>query len=150
VTTEPAEHSRFHGYVHALSQVSDADECDVLVEVLSDPDRAMADSAVIGHLDRRAAALDRGESFTAWSRRIAGVLRGRELPERRLHEWTLLKDIDSADPWSTADLIEASDWLQRRIAEHTGSQQALTVLADQGRTSRIRDTAHTRLGRRPA
>jgi hypothetical protein len=62
----------------------------------------------------------------------------------------LLKNIDAASPWSTADLIEASDWLQRRIAEHTASQQALTVLAGQGRTKRIRNTAHARLGQPPA
>jgi hypothetical protein len=150
VSTEPAEHARYRGYLHALSQVSDADEPALLAEVLADPDRTVAEAAVIGHLDRRAAALDHGESFTAWSRRIAGVLHTRALPERRLQEWTLLKSIDAAHPWSTTDLIEASDWLQHRIAEHTASRQALTVLADQGRTKRIRNTAQASLGRPPA
>src|SRR5436305_9306081 len=110
----------------------------------------MADSAVIGHLDRRAAALGGGKSFSAWSQQIARVLHGRELPERRLREWSLLKEIDSGRHWNTADLIEASHWLQHRLAEHTGSQQALTALADQGRTSRIRNTARSRLGHPPA
>jgi hypothetical protein len=150
VSTEPAEHVRFRNYVDTLAHVSDADECEVLAHVLSDPDRVMADSAVIGHLDRRAATLEGGASFSAWSQQIARVLRGRELPERRLREWSLLKEIDSGRPWSIADLIAASDWLQRRLAEHTGSERALTALAEQGRTRRIKNTARSRLGRPPA
>lgn len=150
MSTEPAEHARFRGYVHALAQVPDADECDVLAHVLGDPDRAMADSAVIGHLDRRAAALGDDTSFSTWSQRIALVIRGRELPEHRLREWSLLKEIDAGRRWDTADLVEASDWLQRRLAEHTNSQQALTTLTDHGRTNRIRNTARSRLSQPPA
>lgn len=149
MSIEPAEHARFHGYVRALAQVSDADECDLLARVLSDPDRAMADSAVIGHLDHWAAALGDDASFNAWSQRIARIIDGHELPERRLHEWSLLNEIDSGRPWNTADLIEGSHWLQRRLAERTDSRQALTALANQGRTSRIRKTARSRLGRQP-
>ncbi len=150
MSTEPAEHARFHGYVRAFAHVPDVDECAVLAHVLGDPDRAMADSAVIGHLDRRAAALCDDASFIAWSQRIARVLDGHQLPERRLREWSLLNEIDSGRPWNTADLIEASDWLQRRLAEHTESQQALTTLANHGRTNRTRNTARTRLGQPPA
>lgn len=150
VTTEPAEHVRFRAYVRALSQVSDAEEFALLAEVLEDPDRTVADAAVLGHLDRRAVALADPEEFTTWSRQIAGILRGRELPGRRLREWSVLKDIDSGQSWSTAELIEASDWLQRRLAEHSGSHLALTVLADQGRTRRTRNTARARLGQRTA
>ncbi len=98
MTPEPAEHTRFHGYVHALSQVSDADECDLLAVILDDPDRAMADSAVIGHLDHRGAPLGAGETFADWSLQIARVL---------------------------------------------------AVLAEQRRTSRIRNTDCSRICRRP-
>lgn len=103
MTPEPAEHTRFHGYVHALSQVSDADECDLLAVVFDDPDRAMADSAVIGHPDRRGAAPGVGETFADWSLRIARVLEGHDLPERRLGAWSLLREIDSGQSWNTAD-----------------------------------------------
>lgn len=136
MTTEPAEHARFHAYVHALSQVSDDDERGPLAVVLAGPGRAAADSAVPGHLDRRAAVLGQGKTFGDWSRRIAQVLEGHALPERRLHEWSLLKEIDLGQSWNTAALVAASDWLQRRLAEHTGSQEALTILAENGRTSR--------------
>jgi hypothetical protein len=148
VSSEPAGHIRFRDYVCALAQVSEADECTLIAEVLRDPDHTMADAAIIGHLDRRAAALGDDTAFTNWSRQLTGVLHGRVLPYRRLREWSLLKDIDSGRHWKIVDLVEASDWLQRRIAEHTGSPgPALTVLADQGRTKRIRNMAHARLDR---
>jgi hypothetical protein len=150
VSSEPAEHTRFRDYARALAQVSEADECTLIAEVLRDPDHTMADAAIIGHLDRRAATLSDNTAFTDWFRQLIGVLHGRVLPERRLREWSLLKDIDSGRHWKIVDLIEASDWLQRRIAEHTGSPQALTVLADQGGTKRVRNMAHARLGQRPA
>jgi hypothetical protein len=109
----------------------------------------MADSAVIGHLDHRGAALGVGETFADWSLRIARVLEGHDLPERRLCAWSLPREIDSGQSWNTADLVGASDWLQHRLAEHAGSPEALAVLAEQGRTSRIRNTACSRLCRRP-
>jgi hypothetical protein len=34
----PAEHVRFRGYIRALSQVADADECDLVRVVLADLD----------------------------------------------------------------------------------------------------------------
>lgn len=144
---EPAEHTRFHDYSHSLSLVSDTDEVTLITDVLADPDRTMAEAAVLGHLDRRAAALGDGQAFQIWSQQLAGVLQGRVLLEQRLREWSLIRDIDSGRAWNSADLVEASAWLQRHVAEHTASQEALTVLADQGRTRRIRNAANVRLGR---
>ena len=150
---DPAEHVRFHGYIRALSEVPDSSEHGLLMQILEDPDRAMAESVVIGHLDRRALALNNDDvAFTAWCHRIADALRGHELAERRLREWMLLHEIDSGRPWDTADLVQASDWLQRRLAELAelaDSEQALTTLAIHGRTSRIRNAARSRLDHRP-
>ena len=53
----PAEHTRFHAYLRALAKVAEAGECDLLEIVLGDPDQAMAESAVVRHLDHKAAAL---------------------------------------------------------------------------------------------
>jgi hypothetical protein len=141
---EPAEHERFRAHLSALAEISDADECVLLSEVLRDSDRIMAESVVIQHLDRRAAALDAGR-FTLWSRRIAPILCGHELPERRLREWSLFNAIDSGVGWSVADLLSASDWLQRTTAQQSSARAALAVLAAQGRTRRIRNTARSRL-----
>ena len=149
VSSEPAEHTRFRDYAHALSHVSDTDESALIAEVLADSDCTMAEAAILGHLDRRAAALGQGEAFQTWTRSLAEVLRGRGLPEQRLREWSLINDIDSRRPWNSADLVEASDRLQRHVADHTASQEALTVLTDRGRTKRIRNAANARLNRRP-
>ncbi|MGH2874709.1 MAG: hypothetical protein ACRDRL_13880 [Sciscionella sp.] len=70
MSSEPAEHIRFRDYVHALGQVSDADECRLIADVLCDPDKTMADAAIVGHLDRRAAALGDGKEFTVWSQQL--------------------------------------------------------------------------------
>ncbi|MEY9931070.1 hypothetical protein ABH926_005717 [Catenulispora sp. GP43] len=147
MTPEPAEHARYRGYLEALSQAAGPDESSVIAAVLGDPDQVMAEAAVLRHLDLRAARLDDDAAFTAWSRQVATAIHGRELLERRLREWSLSADIDAGRPWSTADLGEASNWLQLRTAEHSRSHRALTVLACQGRTRRIRSAAHERLDR---
>lgn len=147
MTPEPAEHTRYRGYLEALSQAGGPDECSVISAVLGDPDQVMADSAILRHLDLRAAQMGSGAAFTAWSRQVATAIHGREPLERRLREWSLFADIDAGRPWSTADLGEASNWLQLRTAEHAGSHRALTVLAGQGRTRRIRNAARARLDR---
>jgi hypothetical protein len=143
---EPAEHGRFHAYLSALAEISDADECELLSDVLGDSNRPMAEAAVIQHLDRRAAALDT-DRYARWNQRIAPILRGRELPERRLREWSLFNAINSGVEWSVADLLSASDWLQRKTAQQSSTRAALTILAAQGRTRRIRNTARSRLSR---
>ena len=84
----PAEHARFHGYIRALSQVADADERDLVRTVLDDPDRAVAQSAVIRQIDRRAEQLGSGERYAQWHERIAPVVQGHELLLRRLQEWS--------------------------------------------------------------
>jgi len=70
--------------------------------------------------------------------------------DHRLRDWALLKTIDSAKPWNVADLREASNWLQRKLAERTRSPEALAVLAEHGRTNRIRTLARSRLDQRTA
>jgi hypothetical protein len=135
VTTEPAEHARFHADVHALSQVSDDDERGPLAVVLADPDRAAADSALLGHLDRRAAVLGQGRRSATDPGGSPKSSKDMLCPNAAC-KWSPLKEIDFGQSWSTADLVAASDWLQRRLVEHTGSQEALTILAENGRTSR--------------
>ncbi|MFF7895275.1 hypothetical protein ACFZDI_25960 [Streptomyces sp. NPDC007907] len=75
--TEPAEHARFAGYLDQLRQVSEKDETGLVIRVLTDPDHTMARSAVLRHLDRRAAELCRGSGWEAWAR---GMSRAVVLP----------------------------------------------------------------------
>lgn len=141
---EPAEHRRFARYLQALEAVAEADEAGLVAAVLRDQDVTMADSAVGRHLDRRAADLLTGPWFTAWAQTMTEVIADRDFLTLRLREWTLLRTIALGDPW-TAGLTGATDWFQRMAATTriVTSPKALMLLAERGRTRRVRNaTSH--------
>ncbi len=137
---EPDEHLRFAAYLSELAQVADADEPVLVTKVLSDPDSTMAQSAVLRHLDRRAAGLHLGPAFQPWTEAMTPVTVRHPLLARRLQEWSLFRAIMLGQRWHPAALLESSDWLQRKVAG-TSSTEALELLAGSGRTKRIRSTA---------
>ncbi|MFD9516665.1 hypothetical protein [Streptomyces sp. NPDC059979] len=151
----PPEHWRYGRHLEflALAPAESAEveaEAEAVAAVLRDPDPVMAESAVVTHLDRRAARLLADEGFPAWARAMAAVLDGRAFPERRLREWILLKAITRDEPWSAAELTAASDWCQRTAAQSLNSYEALSLLATDARTRRVRNAAAERLRRRTA
>ncbi|HEU5427417.1 MAG TPA: hypothetical protein VFU74_11115 [Actinocrinis sp.] len=143
-----SEHTRFQRYLHKLEQVPEHGESDLLGAVLRDPDQAMAVSAVLQHIDRRASGLD-DDQFAQWAAQTATRVEGHAPLVRRLRDWTTLKAINAGQPIDGAALADATDWLQRTLAETTTSSAALTILAESGRTRRVRNTASIR-ARRPA
>ncbi|MFE5097400.1 hypothetical protein ACFRCI_45780 [Streptomyces sp. NPDC056638] len=147
---EPAEHRRFAHYLQALETVAEADEADLVAAVLRDQDATMADSAVGRHLDRRAAGLLTEPRFTAWAQTMTEVIADRDFLTRRLHEWTLLRTIVLGKPWTAEDLASASDWFQRMAAapQIVTSPEALRLLAERGRTRRVRNAANRQLRHR--
>ncbi|MGW9130027.1 hypothetical protein [Streptomyces sp. NPDC055681] len=148
---EPAEHRRFARYLQALEAVAEADEAGLVAAVLRDQDATVADSAVGRHLDRRAADLLTGPRFTAWAQNLTEVIADRDFLTRRLREWTLLRTIAQGKPWVAEELISASDWFQRVAATTTQivpSPEALMLLAERGRTRRVRDAASRQLRHR--
>ncbi|WP_369268849.1 hypothetical protein AB5J55_01380 [Streptomyces sp. R11] len=144
---EPDEHVRFAVYVDELRRVSDADEADLVGLVLTDADRSMAQSAVLRHLDRRAADLCLEPSYPAWAETMKHVVLNRPFLTRRLWEWSLLRAIGLEQPWHPGDLLASSDWLQLKAAA-APSGKAMEILAANGRTKRIRNTARTALRQR--
>ncbi|WP_330242963.1 MULTISPECIES: hypothetical protein [unclassified Streptomyces] len=110
----------------------------------------MADSAVGRHLDRRAADLLTDPRFTAWAQNLTEVIADRDFLTRRLREWTLLRSIAQGKPWVAQELISASDWFQRVAAttQIVPSPEALMLLAERGRTRRVRDAASRQLRHR--
>lgn len=144
---EPDEHVRFAVYVEELRRVSDADELDLVGLVLTDADRTMAQSAVLRHLDRRAADLCLDPSYPAWAATMEHVVLSRPFLTGRLREWSLLRAIALEQPWHRGDLLASSDWLQLKAAA-ASSTEALEILAAGGRTKRIRHTARTTLRQR--
>jgi hypothetical protein len=59
----PQEHPRFAAFLQALRQVPDDERLALVAGVLQDPDNAMAQSAVLVHLDRRAGSLMRAAGY---------------------------------------------------------------------------------------
>ncbi|WP_217168690.1 hypothetical protein [Streptomyces sp. AC512_CC834] len=141
---QPAEHLRFAAYLRELAQVTDAEETAVVTKVLTDPDQTMARSAVLRHLDRRATTLYLGPAFEPWAQALTQAAEHHPFLSRRLQEWSLLRAVILGQPWRSGDLLESSDWLQHNAAA-TSDTKALQILADSGRTKRIRNAARTNL-----
>nr|WP_202510752.1 hypothetical protein [Streptomyces sp. SID5643] len=137
-----------------LEQVGEADETALVGRVLGDPDRVMAEAAVVRHLDRRAAQLWPEPAWEEWAAAVTRVVTGRPFLVRRLEEWSLFRAIALRLPWRPEDLLASSDWLQLKAATGAGRPDALgvldvlDVLAEGGRTKRIRNTARASRARR--
>ncbi|MFB8036546.1 hypothetical protein ACFC5Z_27110 [Streptomyces sp. NPDC056004] len=142
---EPPEHLRFAAYLQALAQVRYQEERSLMTEVLTDPDPAMAQSAVVRHLDRRATDLLKSPEYATWAQAMVKVLEPHPFLVQRLHEWSLFRAVALAQPWLPGALTDSSDWLQRKIVESLDTSDALAVLAETGRTRRVRNTARTTL-----
>jgi hypothetical protein len=83
--TEPDEHVRWREYRHALSEVPEAGEMSLAAEVLAGPDTVMAVSALVGHVDSRAATSHGAAGFDAWARQISDAAAGHPFLLRRIH-----------------------------------------------------------------
>lgn len=104
------------------------------------------ESAVVHHLDRRAEQLLTDARFPSWAGAMRPVTDGRDFLTWRLREWTLLQASALHEPWTAEELLTASDWLQRTAvdARISTSPAALTLLAERGRTRRVRNAAGRR------
>ena len=143
---EPAEHVRFAAYLSALEQVSDADEVDLIREVLTDPDQSMAQSAARRHLDRRANDLYPGPAYEPWATSMAQATDPHPFLTQHLQEWSLFRAITLGQPWPPDALLDSSNWLQLKAATASNTD-AVRLLAERGRTKRIRNIARTNLQR---
>ncbi|MFJ1887147.1 hypothetical protein [Streptomyces sp. NPDC088137] len=144
IAQNPDEHVRFVAYLDELQQVVEADEVDLVSRVLTDPDQTMAQSAVLRHLDRRAADLYLGSAYEEWAQAMTQGTIDHPFLAQRLWEWSLLRAVTLKLPWQPADLLASSNWLQLRTAAGTNTE-AIELLAEAGRTKRIRNTARTSL-----
>ncbi|MFI1533432.1 hypothetical protein [Streptomyces anandii] len=136
----PDEHVRFAAYLDKLWHVADANELDLVSRVLTDPDQTMAQSAVLRHLDRRAAGLYTGPAYEGWAQAMTQVTIDHPFLTQRLREWSLFRAITLKLPWQPEDLLASSNWLQLKTAVGTNAD-AIEMLAEAGRTKRIRNTA---------
>lgn len=147
ILQNPDEHVRFAAYLDELGRVAAPDEVDLVGRVLTDPDQTMAQSAVLRHLDRRAADLHASPAYEGWAQAMTQATTGRPVLAQRLREWSLFRAVTLKLPCQPDDLIASSIWLQLRIAAGTNTE-AIEILAEAGRTKRIRNTAKASLNHR--
>ncbi|MCX4741066.1 hypothetical protein [Streptomyces antibioticus] len=140
ILQNPDEHVRFAAYLDKLEHVADANEVSLVSRVLSDPDQTMAQSAVLRHLDRRAAGLYPGPAYEGWAQAMTQATIDHPFLAQRLREWSLFRAVTLKLPWQPEDLLASSNWLQLKTAAGTNSE-AIEILAKAGRTKRIRNTA---------
>ncbi|MET7736773.1 hypothetical protein ABZT02_36395 [Streptomyces sp. NPDC005402] len=127
--------------------VRNPDEIDLVSRVLTDPDQTMARSAVLRHLDRRAADLCPSPAYEEWVQVMTQATIDHPFLAQRLREWSLFRAVTLKLSWHPDDLLASSNWLQLKTAAGTNTE-AGKILAGAGRTKRIRNTARTCLDHR--
>jgi hypothetical protein len=147
ILQNPDEHVRFAAYLDKLGHVGDPDEVDLVSRVLTDPDQTMAQSAVLRHLDCRAASLYPDPAYDEWAQTMTPATIDHPFLAQRLREWSLFRTITLKLPWQPDDLLASSNWLQLKMADGTNTE-AVEILAEAGRTKRIRNAARTSLAHR--
>jgi hypothetical protein len=145
VDDQPADvHDRFSAYLERVGLVSVDDASELLLVLDGESDRSMGESAMlelIDHLGNSSAP----DAFTAWFGSNSRVLRRRARTARRVDDWLTLMRARGGDSLDAADIEQASDWLQLRLASELAPSRGLATLAERGRTRRIRALAADRL-----
>ncbi|MFV6027861.1 hypothetical protein [Streptomyces sp. NPDC056264] len=138
VTDVTDGHARWELYRAALA--SDAARPALLAAVVAEPDGALA-SGVVGEVLER---LPRAERST-WVEALSPSVRA--FSERRARELGVLEDLRAGAPAPDPEAVTGwSDWLQLRIAAEVSDGAVLRLLAESGRTKRIRRAAAEALG----
>ncbi|WP_406062270.1 hypothetical protein OG462_29740 [Streptomyces sp. NBC_01077] len=133
-------HARWELYRAALA--SDAARPGLLAAVVAESDGALA-SGVVGEALERVPRADRN----IWVEALSPAVRA--FSERRARELGLLEDLraGAAAPAPDSGSVAGwSDWLQLRIAAEVSDGAVLRLLAESGRTKRIRRAAAEALG----
>ncbi|MET8788165.1 hypothetical protein [Streptomyces sp. NPDC004589] len=115
--------------------------------MFTDPDQTMAQSAVLRHLDRRAAGLHPGPAYEEWAQAMTQATIDHPFLTQRLREWSLFRAVTPELPWPPDDLLASSNRLQLKTATTTNTE-ANRILAEAGRTKRLRNTTKASLDHR--
>ena len=141
------EHTRYDLYRRALRADAPGTEAGIVGIVLRDPDRGMAGSALVDHVDRLAAGLDACRPFRERVRDLREAAAAFDFLQRRISEWELLKQSVEHPGVCAPEILHASRWLQRTLADQSTSPAVLQALAEDGRTRKIRNIARDRTRR---
>lgn len=131
------EHARFKVY---RVMVDDPRHHRLLIDCLTgEPDEALRTSALV--LLAEAAPADMRAAISS-----AATATGRAFVDTRLSEIALLEHVvgGAFDDTVQSAVRHASNWLQRRVVEDSSNVPVLALLAEEGRTRKVRAAAARR------
>lgn len=148
------EHVRSSAYrrvvlVAASSRSRDRDRA-IVATILRDPHEMGSKSAVVDLVDRIATKATGPAEFRQWSAELLpeiGQLKTeayREFIRRRIDDWLFYLSIEDGHVPTPVELAEVTYWMQRVLAEESTSPAVLAVLAESGRSKKIRNIAQNR------
>ncbi|MFJ8881934.1 hypothetical protein ACIRJR_00795 [Streptomyces sp. NPDC102402] len=148
------EHVRSSAYrrvvsVAVSSRSRDRDRA-LVATILRDPLDMVSKSAVVALVDGIAMKAAGPGEFRQWTDelrpetdrfRTAGY---REFIRRRIQDWLLRLAVEDGHVPTPVELSNATDWMQRVLAETSMSPAVLALLAESGSTRKIRNIARNR------
>ncbi|WP_228991123.1 hypothetical protein [Streptomyces sp. DH8] len=150
------EHVRWSVYRRVVSAAASSRNRDrdraIVATILRDPVELVAKSAVVALVDEVAARASGPAEFRRWA---AGLLpetdrltgeKHRAFVRRRVEDWLLHLSVEDGRVPTPAELSQATDWMQRVLAERTNAPAVLALLAESGSTRKIRNIAKNRAG----
>jgi len=148
------EHVRSAAYRRVISVAAAATSRDgdraLVATILRDPEEMTARTAVVDLVDTIATKTTDPADFQKWSAEILPEIDrfstegNRGFVHRRVHDWMFWLSVKAGHTPTPDELADVTDWMQRRIAEESTSAPVLTVLAEHGRTKKIRNIARNR------
>jgi hypothetical protein len=150
------EHVRTELYLKVIavataSQHRDNDRI-IVATILRDPIELVSKTVVVQLVDNIAMRTTDPAEFQQWAAGLIPKINlfkaegSRRFLHRRICDWTIYLTINAGQIPTSAELTDATYWMQRIIAEKSTSLPILTVLAESGRTKKIRNIARNRAG----
>lgn len=141
------EHARSAAYRRVIAAAVAPSPRDLAAVLARDPEPLTAKTALVNLVDHLATTdpskfQQQAAEIAAETNQLAP--QNREFVRQRLLDWNLWLATENGQTPSVASLSSASDWMQRRLADYSASPQTLALLAEHGRTKKIRNTAANR------
>lgn len=148
------EHVRSRLYHKIIAEIAESqsrhNDRVIVATILRDPMELTSKTAIVYLVDNIAMRMTDPVEFQQWAAGLAPEIRlfkaegHREFLHRRIHDWTIWLAIRAGRTPTSVELTDTTAWMQRIIAEKSTSLPILGVLAESGRTKKIRNIARSR------